>query len=49
MTNKDWLATLSPEKWWETVEWLFHDYGRCYTDTRIVVIEWLNKEHKEQS
>lgn len=47
MTNKEWLVTLSPETWFEVVhEWLFHEYGMQWTDTRIAVTEWLEAEHK---
>jgi hypothetical protein len=47
MTNKEWLATLPPDEWWETVhEWLFHKYGKQWTDSRLAVIEWLEKEHQ---
>lgn len=46
MTNKEWLATLSPETWWDVVyEWLFHNYGKRWTDTRHAIIDWLEKEH----
>ena len=46
MTNKEWLATLSKETWWIIVhEWLFHEYGLQWTDTRSAVMEWLDKEH----
>ena len=47
MTNKEWLTTLSKETWWEVVhEWLFHEYGMQWTDTRLAVMEWLEEEHK---
>lgn len=47
MTNKEWLATLSTETWFDVVhEWLFHKYGMQWTDTRIAVMEWLEAEHK---
>ena len=47
MTNKEWLATLKPEVWWEVVyKWLFHEYGMQYTDTRCAILGWLEEEHK---
>lgn len=47
MTNKEWIATLPKETWWDVVhEWLFHEYGMQWTDTRFAVMEWLEKEHK---
>lgn len=46
-SNKEWLATLPKETWWDVVhEWLFHEYGRQWTDTRIAVMDWLEEEHK---
>ena len=47
MTNKEWLATLPKEIWWDVVqEWLFDEYGKQWTDTRFAVMEWLENEHK---
>lgn len=43
MTNKEWLATLSPDRWYVAVHWLFHDYGKRYTDTYTAVVEWLDE------
>lgn len=46
MTNKEHLATLSAEDWYDRVYSLTHDYGRQFTDTRHAVIDWLNQEYK---
>ena len=47
ITNKEWLATLPNEIWWEVVyEWLFHKYGMRWSDTKAAVIDWLEQEHK---
>ena len=47
MTNKEWIATLPKETWWDVVhEWLFREYGMQWTDTRRAVMEWLEKEHE---
>lgn len=47
MTNKEWLATLSAEEWWNTVyEWLFHVFSKQWTDSRMAIMDWLEKEHK---
>ena len=47
MTNKEWIATLPKETWWDVVhEWLFHEYGMQWIDTRIAVMKWLEEEHK---
>lgn len=45
MTNKEWLATLSAEDWYSTVHWLFHVYGKRYTDTYSAILSWLNETH----
>lgn len=46
MTNKEWLATLSAEEWWNIVhEWLFHTYGKQWTDSREAILAWLSEEH----
>ena len=46
MTNKEWLATLSSEEWWNIVhEWLFHIYGKQWTDSRMAILAWLSEEH----
>lgn len=45
MTNKEWLATLSPDEWYMKVHWLFHEYGKCYDNSYLAIIEWLEEEH----
>ena len=48
MTNKEWLFTLSNEQWYDIIfNYLIHDYGRNYIDTRLAIIKWLGEEHKE--
>lgn len=47
MTNKEWLATLSAEVWFDVIDWLYHDYGKRYTDSRQAIIEWLDMEHTD--
>jgi len=46
MTNQEHLSNLSPEDFYTKLEWLLHDYGRNYTDTRAAVIDWLKQEYK---
>jgi len=48
MTNKEYLSTLSNEDWHMLVDWLFHKYALRYTNSRIAIIEWLDKEHNEK-
>lgn len=49
MSNKEWLATLTAEEWWETIHRIFYDYGRRWTDTRLAVLDWLEEEHREEN
>ena len=30
-------------KAWIVLDWVMHKYGKCYTDTAVAVIEWLDK------
>lgn len=45
MTNQEWLATLSPEEWYQKIHWLYHVYGKQWTDTRSAILDWLVEEH----
>ena len=45
-SNQQWLATLKPDEWWNVVDWLYHDYGKRWTDSRPAIIDWLAEEHK---
>lgn len=47
MTNQEWLATLTKEECWETLDWMLHDYGKRYIDTRLAVMEWLGEPHDD--
>lgn len=49
MTNKEAMCHLTDEQFFAKIEWLLHDYGRNYIDTRIAVIEWLGKEAKQEN
>ena len=45
MTNQQWLATLSPEDWWDVVHrWLLNYHCEKYTVTELAAIDWLKKE-----
>lgn len=44
MTNQQTLATLSAEKFYDTIMWLLHEYGKRYTDSRLAIIEWLKSD-----
>lgn len=42
LTNKEWLATLTPDQWWLEMDWLFHKYGKRYDNSYIAIVEWLS-------
>ena len=46
MTNKEHLATLDAREWVQRVDWLYHLYGKAYTDTLSAIMDWLEKEYK---
>ena len=46
MTNKEAMCLLPDAQFFAKIEWLLHDYGRNYTDTRLAVIDWLGQEAK---
>ena len=46
MTNKEHLATLSSDEWVQRVDWLYHIYGKGYTQSLFAIKEWLDKEYK---
>ena len=47
MTGKEYLLNKSEEEIYELMAWLFFDYGRRYTDTRLAIIEWLKDNNYE--
>ena len=44
-TNKEMLAELDNEQWYDIVDWLFHDYGRGFTSTKGAIIQWLDQHN----
>ena len=47
MTNQQWLATISPEEWLRIIDWLYHEYGKSFTDSETAIKEWLESERVE--
>ena len=46
LTNKEWLATLSAEQFYNEFKKIENHF--CFDiNTRLAMIEWLNEEHKE--
>ena len=46
MSNKEWMATLTAEQFYDVMEWLMQNYGRRYSHTQLAVIAWLDEPHK---
>jgi len=46
MTNKEHLATLPSTEWVMRVDWLYHSFGKSYTDSLAAIMDWLEKEYK---
>lgn len=46
-TNKQMLSQMDTEQLYDKMVWLFHDYGKRFTDSRTAIIEWLNSEAAE--
>ena len=46
MTNKEWMATLTAEEFYDMMVWLTRVYSKQFTDSRLAIIEWLDKEHE---
>lgn len=49
MTNQQWLATISPEEWLRMIDWLYHEYGKCFTDSETAIKEWLKSDKETDS
>lgn len=45
MTNKEHLAMLPPLEWVQRVDWLYHSYGKWYTDSWNAIMDWLEKQY----
>lgn len=46
MTNKEWLATLTAEQFYD--EWKRIERQFCFDiNTRLALIEWLNEKHDD--
>lgn len=46
MTNKEWMAMLTAEEFYDTMEWLTRVYSKQFTDSRLAITKWLDKEHE---
>lgn len=48
MTNKEWLATLPAREFYDQLDTTFHKKAAWDINSRLFMIEWLDKEHTEQ-
>lgn len=46
ITNKEHLATLPSTEWVMRVDWLYHSFGKAYTDSLAAIMDWLEEEYK---
>ena len=44
MTNQEKMCKLPPEEFYDKMWWLYHDYGKQFTNTRLAVIAWLQEK-----
>ena len=47
MTNRDWLATLSDEEFYDSFKRVEQTEGMWSIDTRRYMIDWLDAEHAD--
>ncbi len=47
MTNRDWLATLSDEEFYDSFKRVEKTEGAWSIDTRRYMIDWLDAEHAD--
>ena len=38
MNNQEWMATLDPSVWYYVYNWLMHDYGQRFNNSRSAII-----------
>lgn len=44
LTNQVAMTRLSPEEFYNKMDWLLHRYGTQFNSTRLAVIDWLKQE-----
>ena len=45
MTNKEWMATLTVEQFYDEMLWLIRDFGFRFNNTRLGIIDWLDQPY----
>lgn len=46
MTNKEWMATLTAEQFYNKMMNLIYNYGFRFDNTRLAIINWLDEPHE---
>lgn len=49
MTNKEWMATLTAEQFYDEMMWLIRDYGFRFNNTRLGIIDWLDQPYRSEA
>ena len=45
MTNREKLQSLTDEQLYDVMAYLIFEYQRCSTNSRLFMIEWLQKQY----
>ena len=48
MTNKEWMATLTAEQFYNKMMNLIYNYGFRFDNTRLAIINWLDEPHESE-
>lgn len=48
MNNQAWMATLDPSEWYYVYDWLMHDYGSRFNNSRSAIIDWLQSDERKE-
>lgn len=48
MTNKEWMATLTAEQFYNKMMNLIYNYGFRFNNARLAIIIWLDEPHESE-
>ena len=48
MTNKEWMATLTAEQFYNKMMNLIYNYGFRFNNGRLAIIIWLDEPHESE-
>ena len=49
MTNKEWMATLTAEQFYDEMMWLVRDFGFQFNNSRLGIIDWLDQPYRPEA